>query len=196
MGTEQDLVRLAVGRDADAFGQLYQIHLDKIYRYIFYRVGSAPEAEDLTEQVFLKAWEHIARYDERGLPFSAWLYRMAHNQVVDHYRTRRLTEELSDSLVESREGPAQTVERRMEAAGVAAALSTLSPENQQVLVLRFVQGLSHADAAAVMGKTEGATRILQHRALAALQAALPAVLIDEEPATARRSAREPAVSRP
>jgi RNA polymerase sigma-70 factor (ECF subfamily) len=192
MPTESDLVRLAIRRNADAFGQLYQIHLDSIYRYIFYRVGSAPEAEDLTEQVFLKAWEHIGRYDERGLPFAAWLYRMAHNLVVDHYRTRRPTEELSETLVEAREGPAESVERRMEAAGMAAALRTLSPEHQQVIVLRFVQGLSHAEAAAVMGKTEGATRILQHRALGALHAALRSALPDEEPAAARPVACQPA----
>ncbi len=89
MPTESELVALAVRRDAAAFGQLYELHLDSIYRYIYYRVGNAAEAEDLTEQVFLKAWEHIAAYDQRGLPFAAWLYRVAHNLVVDYRRTRR-----------------------------------------------------------------------------------------------------------
>ncbi len=191
MATERDLVRLAIRRDADAFGQLYQIHLDSIYRYVFYRVGSAPEAEDLTEQVFLKAWEHIAQYDERGLPFAAWLYRMAHNLVVDLYRTRRVTEELAETVVEDRPGPAETVERRMEAAGVAAALRTLPQEYQQVIVLRFVQGLSHAEAAGIMERSEGAVRILQHRALGALQRALT----DGEPAVSLPVTRELAASR-
>ena len=169
MPTESELVALAVRRDAAAFGQLYQIHLDSIYRYIYYRVGNAAEAEDLTEQVFLKAWEHIAAYDQRGLPFAAWLYRVAHNLVVDYHRTRRpttsLTEPLAETLVDKAAGPEEQVERRLAAAEVAEALRTLNPEQQQIILLRFVQGLSHAEAASIMGKSEGALRVLQYRAL-------------------------------
>ena len=176
MPTETELVALAVRGDASAFGQLYQTHLDSIYRYIYYRVGNATEAEDLTEQVFLKAWERMSAYDQRGLPFSAWLYRVAHNLVIDYHRTRRpaasLTEPLSETLVDRGAGPDEVVERRLAAAEVAAALRTLSPDQQQIILLRFVQGLSHAEASAIMGKSEGALRVLQHRALAALNEAL------------------------
>ena len=129
MPTESELVALAVRRDAAAFGQLYQIHLDSIYRYIYYRVGNAAEAEDLTEQVFLKAWEHIAAYDQRGLPFAAWLYRVAHNLVVDYHRTRRpttsLTEPLAETLVDKGAGPEEQVERRLAAAEVARGAAGL-----------------------------------------------------------------------
>ena len=172
MPTESELVQRAVRRDAAAFGQLYELHLDAIYRYIYYRVGNATEAEDLTEQVFLKAWEHMGAYDDRGLPFAAWLYRMAHNLVIDYRRTRKVAEPLSEFLVEKSAGPQETVELRLEMAEVAAALRRLSPDYQQIILLRFVQGCSHAEAAAVMGKSEGALRALQCRALASLHEAL------------------------
>jgi RNA polymerase sigma-70 factor (ECF subfamily) len=159
-------------KDATAFGQLYELHLDSIYRYIYYRVGNAAEAEDLTEQVFLKAWEHIGAYDDRGLPFAAWLYRMAHNQVIDFRRTRKVAEPLSELLVEKTAGPQETVERHMEMAEVGAALRQLSPDQQQIIILRFVQGCTHPEAAAIMGKSEGALRALQCRALTSLHEAL------------------------
>src|SRR4051812_24008500 len=93
---EQRLVSRATRRDAAAFGLLYESHLDRVYRYVYYRVGSTAEAEDLTEQVFLKAWEAIGRYEARGVPFIAWLYRLAHNLVIDHYRAKRPTMPLED----------------------------------------------------------------------------------------------------
>jgi RNA polymerase sigma-70 factor, ECF subfamily len=172
MPTESELVQRAVHKDAAAFGQLYELHLGSIYRYVYYRVGNAAEAEDLTEQVFLKAWEHIGAYDDRGLPFTAWLYRMAHNQVIDYRRTRKVAEPLSELLVEKGTGPSETVERRMELAGVGAALRQLNPDQQQIIILRFVQGCTHAEAAAIMGKSEGALRALQCRALTSLHHAL------------------------
>ncbi len=172
MPTESELVQRAVRKDASAFGQLYELHLDAIYRYIYYRVGNAAEAEDLTEQVFLKAWEHVGAYDDRGLPFAAWLYRMAHNAVIDYRRTRRAAEPLSELLVEKSAGPAEIAELHLEMEGVAAALRRLSPDHQHVILLRFVQGCTHAEAAAIMGKSEGALRALQCRALTSLHQAL------------------------
>ena len=172
MPSESELVHRAMRKDATAFGQLYELHLDSIYRYIYYRVGNAAEAEDLTEQVFLKVWEHIGAYDDRGLPFAAWLYRMAHNLVIDHHRTRKVSEPLSELLVEKSAGPQEIAELHMEMAEVAAALRRLSPDQQQIILLRFVQGCSHAEAALIMGKSEGALRALQCRALTSLHEAL------------------------
>ncbi|MBI2941691.1 MAG: sigma-70 family RNA polymerase sigma factor [Chloroflexi bacterium] len=166
---ERALVQRARTGDAPAFGKLYDLHLDRVYRYIYLRVSHAAEAEDLTEQVFLKAWESIGRYEDRGLPFAAWLFRLAHNLVVDHYRTRRPSVDLNETLDhQSDDDPAAEVETRFEAAEVRAALGALSPEHQQVLILRFIEELSHGEVAAMLAKTEGATRVLQHRALAAL----------------------------
>jgi RNA polymerase sigma-70 factor (ECF subfamily) len=121
---ESRLVLRAVQRDSAAFGLLYESHLDRIYRYIFYRVGSTGEAEDLTEIVFLKAWEAIDRYQPRGVPFVAWLYRLAHNLVVDSYRSRRPSVPL-DEIKETEEPGADVidqVEQQLDAEEVRVAL--------------------------------------------------------------------------
>ncbi len=171
---ERALVLRAIRRDSAAFGILYETHLDRVYRYVYYRVGSTAEAEDLTEQVFLKAWEAIERYEARGVPFIAWLYRLAHNLVVDYYRARRPTMPLED-VAEAEEPGANTldsVENELDAEEVRLAVRKLSPEHQQLIVLRFVEGLSHAEVAQITGKTEGATRVVQYRALQSLAKAM------------------------
>ncbi len=174
LADEDALVKRAIKRDSAAFGALYESHLDRIYRYVFYRVRSTAEAEDLTEQVFLKAWEAIDRYEPRGAPFAAWLYRLAHNLVVDHYRGTRPTTPL-DRVSEADDVGADvldTVEGRLEVDEVRAALATLNADYQQMIVLRFIEGLSHAEAAQIIGKSEGAARVIQHRALQALARAI------------------------
>lgn len=171
---EVDLVKRAIKRDSAAFAALYEGHVDRIYRYIFYRVGSTAEAEDLTEQVFLRAWEAIDRYEPRGAPFTAWLYRLAHNLVVDHYRGKRPTTPLDEVSEADDVGVdvVAAVEGKLEVDEVRAALAKLNPEYQQLIVLRFVEGLSHAEAAQIIGKSEGAARVIQHRALQALARAI------------------------
>jgi len=183
---EARLVACAVKRDATAFGRLYESHLDRIYRYVYYRVGSESEAEDLTEQVFLKAWEAIDRYQLRGAPFAAWLYRLAHNLVIDHYRGRHPNTPLDD-IAEAEEPGIDvlvSVENQLEAEEVREALRKLHPEHQQLIVLRFIEGLSHAEVALLIGKSEGAARVIQHRALQALAKALQ--ISEEKPKGARR----------
>jgi RNA polymerase sigma-70 factor (ECF subfamily) len=171
---EQRLVSRAIRRDSAAFGVLYETHLDRVYRYVYYRVGSAAEAEDLTEHVFLKAWEAIERYEARGVPFIAWLYRLAHNLVIDHYRAKRPTMPLED-VAEAEEPGAnilESVESQLDAEEVRLAVRKLSPEHQQLILLRFVEGLSHAEVAQITGKSEGATRVVQYRALQSLAKAM------------------------
>ncbi|HEX5417976.1 MAG TPA: sigma-70 family RNA polymerase sigma factor [Chloroflexota bacterium] len=184
---EARLVARAIQRDADAFGQLYEACLDRIYRYVYYRVNSATEAEDLTEQVFLKAWEAIDRYEQRGVPFLAWLYRLAHNLVVDHYRGQRQTVPLDDlrETEELSQDIEASVHAQLDAEEVREALRHLSPEHQQLITLRFVEGMSHAEAAQIVGKSEGATRVVQYRALQALARALDC---QENPRNAKRGA--------
>jgi RNA polymerase sigma-70 factor (ECF subfamily) len=172
---EEKLIARAVRRDAAAFGILYEHYLDRIYRYVYYRSGSTGETEDLTDQVFLKAWEAIDRYENRGVPFIAWLYRLAHNLVVDQYRARRPTMPL-EAISEAEEPGADVVdavEAQLDAEEVRGAIQKLSPEHQQLIALRFVEGLSHAEVALIIGKSEGATRVIQYRALQALARALP-----------------------
>ena len=174
MPTESELIQRAIKGDAQAFGELYQQNLKPIYRYIFYKVGNPTEAEDLTEQTFLKAWEAIRRYREQGVPFAAWLYRLAHNLVIDYHRTRHEALPLDEILdaEDGQTGPEEIAAIRLDVQTVQQAIARLTPEQQQVVILRFVQGLSHREVAAIMGKNEGAIRGLQHRALEALHTLL------------------------
>jgi RNA polymerase sigma-70 factor (ECF subfamily) len=174
---EITLVRRAQSGDADAFGELNELHVDRVYRYVVYRVDDVPEAEDLSEQVFLKAWEAMPRYEDRGLPFRAWLLRLAHNLVIDHYRARRAAiclDTMTDGELHDLEGasacdgPESELVARHDSAELVSALDQLGDDQRQVVLLRFVEGLSHAEVATVIGKSEGATRAIQHRAVLAL----------------------------
>jgi RNA polymerase sigma-70 factor (ECF subfamily) len=169
---EAVLVERAISGDADAFGEIYTLHLDAIYRYVYFRVGDTNDAEDLTEQVFLKAWEALPGYNQRGNPFTSWLYRIAHNMVVDHHRRQKPMIPmplLEKGNWECKQATAleQVIEVE-EAAALAAAVAQLPEEQQQVIILRFVEGLNHTEVARIIEKSEGACRVIQHRALAAL----------------------------
>ncbi len=167
---EKVLVQRAIKRDHVAFAQLYDRFVDKIYRYIYYKVGSKTEAEDLTGQVFLKAWEAIGHYQWTERPFAAWLYRIAHNLIVDYFRTKRDASSLDD--ITSLEHPGSDLDEiighHLTAEVLRQALKRLTPDQQQVIVLRFLEGYNTAEVAQIMGKQPGAVRTLQHRALAGL----------------------------
>lgn len=169
---EATLVEYAIAGDTDAFGELYLLHLDAIYRYIYYRVGNANDAEDLAEQVFLNAWEALPCYKRRGIRFSSWLYRIAHNVVVDYHRRQKPTVSMpSLEKVDWEDEQPTSLERVIEAeeaSALATAIAQLPEEQQQVIVLRFIEGLKHTEVARIIGKSEGACRVIQHRALTAL----------------------------
>jgi RNA polymerase sigma-70 factor (ECF subfamily) len=174
---ETALVEGAKAGDAEAFGELYLLHLDPIFRYVYYRIGDLDDAEDLTEQVFLKAWEALPGYNYRGNPFSSWLYRIAHNVVIDHHRRQKpeVPIELGNQEeIETRDQKSALTEiiETEEADILAAAISQLPDDQQQVIILRFIEGLNHGDIARIMEKTEGACRMLQHRALVTLSGML------------------------
>jgi len=170
--SEEDLIRQAVRGDAKAFGALYGLYHDAIYTYIYYRTGRTTTAEDLTENVFLKAWRAMGSYARGGLRFSSWLYRIAQNVVIDHYRTRKhhlpLGSEAAALAQEQDAGPEELMLMSEEVKELQYAISLLSVDEQQVIVLRFVEGLSHAQVAEIVGKTKEACRVIQHRALAEL----------------------------
>lgn len=169
---EAVLVERAAAGVADAFGELYQLYLDAIYRYVYYRTGDTKDAEDLTEQVFLRAWEAFPGYRRRGNPFTSWLYRIAHNLVVDHHRRQKpivlAPSPEEESWVSEEPTSLEQIIEAEEAAALAAAIVQLPEEQQQVIVLRFIEGRKHAEIARIIGKSEGACRIIQHRALTAL----------------------------
>ena len=171
MPTEEDLVRRAQNRDQEAFAQLYEEHFDRIYRYLALRIGNEMEAEDLTQQVFLNALQSINSFRWKGAPFSAWLYRIAHNQAVDHMRKKKKRTDLplDESLASSDSNPQSAIELKMDSEQLLRATGRLTEAQRQVIALRFTSELSIAEVAGVMGKSQGAVKALQHSAIVALR---------------------------
>jgi len=171
---EESFVRRAQQRDQEAFAQLYEGYFDKIYRYVAIRIGDRMEAEDITQQVFLNAIKAISSFRWRGIPFSAWLFRIAHNQVVDYLRrkTKRATAPLDESLVASDHDPQLIAGQRLDIERLHSATGRLTPAQQEVISLRFAGELSIAQVAKIMGKSEGAVKALQHSAIVALRKTL------------------------
>jgi RNA polymerase sigma-70 factor (ECF subfamily) len=156
----------------EAFGALYERYVDKIYSYIYYRTGNQADAEDLTAKTFYRAMQHMRRYEERGLPFSAWLYRIAHNLVANWHRDRSRRQMVSlDELysLTMGEGPEHAVERQERTGTLLEVIRGLPPERQELLILKFVEHLSNADAGQIMGRSEGAIKSLYHRTLLSLR---------------------------
>ncbi|MDX1600786.1 MAG: sigma-70 family RNA polymerase sigma factor [Anaerolineales bacterium] len=169
--TEEQLVGQAVEGDQDAFGKLYDLYVDRIFRFIAYRVGNDPTAEDLTSEVFMKAWDALDDYEPTGAPFGAWLFRIARNTVIDHHRTKKEQVELekvAPILEDPQADPQGDVLGELELERLKAAMSQLTEAQQEVLTLKFIEGLSTRETAEVLGKKQGAIRALQMRGLHAL----------------------------
>jgi RNA polymerase sigma-70 factor (ECF subfamily) len=171
---EQDEVSLIQKAkfDPGAFGELYERHIKKIYTYVYYRVGNHADAEDLTSKVFQKAFMHLPGYESQGLPFSAWLYRIAHNMVANWYRdqSRRKTVGLDEAMGHStEEEPGSAAERASDREMLLKIIRQLSPDKQQVLILKFAEGYSNTEIGAILGKSEGAVKSLYHRTLLQLK---------------------------
>ena len=174
MQDEENLVRRAKERDREAFAQLYEEYFDKIFRYVALKIGDRMEAEDITQQVFLNAIRAISSFKLKGIPFSAWLFRIAHNQVVDYLRkkTRRSVSSIDKVSLSADDDPTQTLERKLDVERLNSATRKLTPAQQEVVSLRFAGEMSIAEAAKVMGKSEGAIKALQHSAIVALRKVL------------------------
>ncbi len=180
MQDEESVVRRAQQHDQAALTQIYEENFDKIYRYIVLKIGDRTEAEDMTQQVFLSAFKSISSFKYRkGTPFSSWLYRIAHNQIVDYWRkkSKRPTVPLEESLASSSSSgsdPRQEAEHSLEVAQLVSATRQLTKAQQEVISLRFAGELSVAQAAKAMGKSEGAVKALQHSAIVSLRKLLSA----------------------
>jgi len=171
---EAVLVQRVIDRDAGAFGRLYDVHVDRVYRHIYYRVWNRTDAEDLTQQVFLKAWQAIDRYRKTGSPFIAWLLTISHNLVIDFYRTRkdRAYIEAETLASDSASSPERAAEASLEQQRLWRAVLKLSGDEQQVVIMRFMEGFEFAEIASVLNKKEGNVRVILHRALARLRTIL------------------------
>ena len=166
------LVERAQRGDRTALEELYLLHFDRIYSYLHMSVGNRHDAEDLTTQTFVKMLEAIRRFQWRSVPFSAWLLRIAHNLAMDQFRVNRRWQP-EEHVPESAHGVESSAEEQALASlgqtRMLTLVERLSPEQRQVLTLKFVYRFSNGEAAAILGKTEGAVKSLQHRALASLE---------------------------
>ncbi|MCA9973766.1 MAG: sigma-70 family RNA polymerase sigma factor [Anaerolineales bacterium] len=159
--------------DKEAFGELYERYVDRMYNYVYYRTGNVADAEDLTAKVFIRAMQHIGSYEHQGVPFSAWLYRIAHNLVANWHRDRsRRTIIALDDVAQwhvQSEGPEFLTELMQDQARLRRAIRRLPADRQELLALKFVERLSNAEIGDVMGRSEGAIKSLYHRTLTALR---------------------------
>jgi RNA polymerase sigma-70 factor, ECF subfamily len=168
----RELVARGQKGDRDALEELYLIHFDRIYSYLHVSVGNRHDAEDLTTQTFLKMLEKIGSFRWQSAPFSAWLFRIAHNLAMDHFRARRRwqpEEEVPEPPGEEEPSAELEAMQTIGRESMLKLIERLSPEQQQVLTLKFVFNLPNAEVAAILDKTEGAIKSLQHRALVSLQ---------------------------
>ncbi len=171
MPSESALLEQAAEYDPVVLGQIYDEYSEKIYNYIYYRVGDRDLAQDLMAEVFLKALDAIKVYRGWHTSLSGWLYRIAHNLVADHFRAKPMKEALplDEQLIADEGNPALVVSQMLTQQRLRAAVNSLTEDQQQVVILKFVEEMSNADVARILGKTEGAVKSLQHRALASLR---------------------------
>ncbi len=165
------LIERAKRFDRAALSELYGRYAQAIYRYIYYRVGDVEATEDLVSEVFLKVLEGIESFTYRGVPFSAWLYRIARARVADYFRQRDKRDHLplDERLIGVEGSPHADLEGQLKRKELRSAIAQLTEDQQQVVILKFIEGLSNAEVAQVIDKTEGAVKSLQYRALASLQ---------------------------
>jgi len=177
---DEFLITQAIAGNHEAFGLLYERYVHRIYNYLYYRTGNIHEAEDLTARVFMRAYRHIENYTDRGLPFTAWLYRIAHNLVANWYRDNSRRQEiiLDERLfVQGKSEHPESEYLHSEAqALLMKIIRRLPPERQQLLILKFVEQMTNSEIGLVMGRTEGAIKSLYHRTLLALREELRTAL--------------------
>ena len=171
--SDEIALNLAAQGDQEAFGVLYERYVSRIYSYIYYRTGNQHDAEDLTARVFFRALRHVENYKDRGLPLSAWLYRIAHNLVANWHRDNSRRKEIPlDEIILVRHGgdlPEMVLIENEEKENLLSVIHRLPADRQQLILLKFVEHLSNAEIGQVMGRSEGAVKSLYHRTLLSLR---------------------------
>lgn len=170
---EESILIQRAKTDPEAFGQLYERYVDRIYNYVYYRTGNAADAEDLTARIFERAIKHIGNYKDQGVPFSAWLYRIAHNLVANWHRdrSRRKIVSIDDvsQWVVTDHGPEFATQLMQDKEALLEAIGRLPADRQELLIFKFVELMSNAEIGAIMGRSEGAIKSLYHRTLLSLR---------------------------
>ncbi|MFZ2097558.1 MAG: sigma-70 family RNA polymerase sigma factor [Anaerolineales bacterium] len=183
LGDEININR-AIQGDHEAFGMLYEQYVERIFNYVYYRTGNQHDAEDLTAKVFYRAMRRIPQYQERGLPVSAWLYRIAHNLVANWHRDRGRRPEISldegFASIPKSEHPEVTLLQLEEQDHLLKIIRNLPSERQQLIILKFVEHMSNAEIGQIMGRTEGAVKSLYHRTLLTLRVDMEKVSKEEK----------------
>jgi RNA polymerase sigma-70 factor (ECF subfamily) len=178
------ILNRAIQGDHEAFGKLYEEYVERIFNYVYYRTGNQHDAEDLTARVFFRAMRRIPQYQERGLPVSAWLYRIAHNLVANWHRDRGRRPEISldegFTAVPHSEQPEITLLQVEEQDYLLRIIRDLPPERQQLIILKFVEHMSNAEIGQIMGRTEGAVKSLYHRTLLSLRVDMDTVTKEDK----------------
>ncbi len=172
---EQDFIEKAKAGDSAAFGHLYDHYIKQIYRFIALKVGTKETAQDLTHEVFMSAWQKLPNFKSQGFPFSSWLYTIARNKVIDHYRTKKSHVSIDDDgviesdLLQSNVRTDELFDLQLSITKVHEALGQLTGEQREVITMRFVSDLSPAEIAQILNKREGTVRIIQYRAIQKLK---------------------------
>lgn len=161
------LVDRAIAGDTEAFGCLYDIYADRIYRHIYYRTSNEDDARDLTQEVFTKAWKKISKYKRTETPFLGWILTISHNQIIDYYRTKKDHTYLNNEIIieDPRDGPEKLVESEFNQAELRKAMLQLPKDQQQVLLMSFIEGFEYPEIASTLKKSEGNIRVMIHRGL-------------------------------
>jgi RNA polymerase sigma-70 factor (ECF subfamily) len=164
---ENHIIERAKRGETQAFGLLYDHYHERIYRFIFLKVSNKEDAEDLTHQVFLSAWQNIKNYKEFGFPFSSWLYKISRNAVIDFYRSKKIETSLEEvqNELSSDEIKTDNIDLKIQIEEVMKALKQLKPDYQDIIIMRFVDDLSVKEVAKALDKSEGAIKLMQHRAI-------------------------------
>lgn len=167
---DEQIIKKVKNGDAEAFGVLYEQYSEMIFRYIYSHLENRLDAEDLTEEIFIRAWRALPKYDERGLPFSAFLFRIARNSLIDYYRQKKPQQSIDDIEIQSTQaGPEDMAETNFENMELRNTIAQLREDYRNVVIFRFLTGLSPEETAEIMQRSVGAVRVLQHRALAMLK---------------------------
>ena len=168
----ENLVIRAINGDNEAFGELYTFHVTKIYRYVYYNVHNKERTEDITQEVFLKAWKAIGSCKGKEKTFSSWLYRIAHNLIIDKLRKSQKQSSHEAELPEDVSDTSDRMEISLEQRDLLKVIDILSPNQRQVILMKFIEDMDNQEIAETMGKSTGAIRILQMRALETLRKTL------------------------